>query len=219
MRHQLPVLAAALALTLAGCASVSPTPAATTAPSAEATAPATPSPTPTVAPHLVLGVDGLALASGEGSESAEYDDGESLVALIAQIAGEPMVEEFEGPYGSEGGLRHTWEGVTLLVFSYDDSAFLTVESPSVGGIPVTTTDGVTVGDSRDTALAAGAFELCPYDGDDDGKSDSLAVEPEDVADATSLCRDDHPGVLFVDIGFSGDTVSRLSAPANDFSDI
>ncbi|TQJ30454.1 hypothetical protein [Microbacterium sp. SLBN-146] len=68
-------------------------------------------------------------------------------------------------------------------------------------------------------LCACAVELCSYDGDEDGKSDSLALQLEEAPDTQSLCRVGSAGVLYVDLGFTGDTVSRLSAPANDFSDI
>jgi hypothetical protein len=213
---------AVVAVLLSGCGVPAPTPSTSALPSESSASPApTPSPTPTVdaAARVVVTVDSVLYEHDGGAEEVPLMNGEEVVALIEQIAGAPAVEEFDGPYDSEGGSQYVWDGVSISVWSYDSRAFLNVDGPTIGGIPISTAEGVAVGSTRDDALAADAFELCEYDGDGDGKPDSLAMHPEEVADALSLCRPDAVGVEYIEIGFAGDLVSRLSAPSNDFSDI
>jgi hypothetical protein len=79
------------------------------------------------------------------------------------------------------------------------------------------------GDSAPTVIEAFPRILLPVrgarDGDGDGKSDGLFLETQEVPGTSSLCVDGAVGVEFVDVGFTGDTVTLLLAPGNDFSDI
>ncbi|GAA1663188.1 hypothetical protein [Microbacterium lacus] len=208
-----------LALVLAGCGlpAPTPTPTPTTIPSDSSAAP---TPNPTVdAARVVVTVDSVVYEHDGRAEEVSLRDGEEVVALLEQIAGAATVEEFDGPYDTAGGVRYAWDGVSISVWTYDSRGFLNVGGPTIGGIPIATAEGISVGSTRDEALAAEAFELCQYDGDGDGKPDSLAMHPEEVPDALSLCRPDAVGIEYVELGFAGDLVTRLSAPSNDFSDI
>jgi hypothetical protein len=209
-----------LVLVLAGCGLPASTPAqeSSTIPSDSSAAP-TPTPTVDAAARVVVTVDSVVYEHDGRADEVFLMDGEAVVALLEQIAGEAIVEEFDGPYDSEGGSRYVWDGVSIAVWSYDSRGVLNIDGPTVGGIPVATAEGISVGSTRDEALAAEAFELCEYDGDGDGKPDSLAMHPEEVPDALSLCRPDAVGIEYVELGFAGDLVTRLSAPSNDFSDI
>lgn len=210
---------AVVAVLLTGCTVPAPSPSPSSVPSESSAAPS-PTPTPTVdAARVVVTVDSVVYEHDGRADEVLLMDGEAVVALLEQIAGEATVEEFDGPYDSEGGSRYVWDGVSIAVWSYDSRGFLNVDGPTIGGIPIATTEGIAVGSTRDEALAADAFVLCEYDGDGDGEPDSLAMHPEEVADALSLCRPDAVGVEYIEIGFEGDLVSRLSAPSNDFSDI
>lgn len=215
----LPVAVLALAALVSGCtAPAAPAPT-TSTPSAAASVTPTPTSTSAATAELVITVDAVIYEEGAESDTVSLDDGAGVVALIQKIAGEGSVEEFEGPYGGEGGQRHIWEGISVSVFSADGRSVVSVDAPTVGGAPVATPDGIAVGATRADALAAQAFEACSYDGDGDGNTDSLATQAEEVAGTRSLCRTDMVGIVFVDISFTGDTVTRLSSPANDFSDI
>jgi hypothetical protein len=169
--------------------------------------------------RLLLAVDSVTYEHDGVVDVVDLDEGDALVGLIEQIAGPGAEEEFDGPYDSEGGTRFQWEGLTISIWASDGSASLFADGPTVEDVPITTTEGVAVGGTRDDAIAAGAFEICTYDGDGDGLTDSLALQATEVADTQSLCRTGSVGIEFVDVGFAGDTVSRLAVPANDFSDI
>jgi hypothetical protein len=213
---------AGLVAVVSGCASLSPAgpPSPSLSPAEASASPTpTPSPTPEIEPGLVVSVDQVTYEDADGTVIAALDDGAAVVALLEDIAGPPTSEAFEGPYGSEGGVRHRWDGVVVSVYAWNSSAAFSVRAPSLGDIPVATSDGVAVGDNRDAAIAAGAIELCGYDGDGDGRSDGLALELTEVAGTMSLCRDGSVGVEYVGLEFAGDEITHLFTPGNDFSDI
>lgn len=211
------LLLTAATLVLAGCVSPDPVPSASSSAAVEPSP--TSSPTPEAAPQLVLSVDSITYEHDGAAEVVPLDEGAALVALLEGIAGAGTQEEFDGPYDSEGGTRYRWEGIVVSIWAFDAAADVSVDGATVGGVPIATTEGVAVGATRADAIAAGAFEICTYDGDGDGLTDSLALQATEVADTQSLCRSGSVGIEFVDVGFTGDTVTRLSAPGNDFSDI
>jgi hypothetical protein len=210
-------------LLLTGCATGSPTasaPTTTASSTPTPTATPTPTPTPTQSDRLIVSVDAITLERDGAEEVHPLADGTAIVGLFAAVTGEPVAgEEYDGPYGSEGGVRYTWDGVTVSVDAYDGSAWVMFDGTSVGDVPITTPEGIGVESTRVQALAAGALDRCTYDSDGDGQSDALAIQLVEVADTKSLCREESTGVMFVELGFTGDTVSSIRVPMNDFSDI
>ena len=95
-------------------------------------------------------------------------------------------------------------------------AWVVVTAPEVGGVPVRTVEGVTVGMTRDEALAAGARD--GYDEDQDGVSDNLEVGRQEVPGSTSYMNGG-VGILFMALTLEGHTVSGMATSGNDFRDI
>ena len=216
LRRLAPVLLAT-AIVLTGCASSSETSDVAT-PSADSTPTTTPTEDPTL--HaLIVGVGGVALSSGDETEGYAYDSPEPLLALVEELTGEPRSgEDFEDPWGNGEvmGTAYRWDDVTISVLK-DGPASLTVLSTSIGGVPVHTIDGIAVGVTRDDVLAAGGWD--EWDEDGDGVADYVGLDQQDVEGTQSLSRPGEVGREYVSVALSGDVVTELRSPANDFSDL
>lgn len=218
LRTLAPLLAAA-GLVLSGC-STSPTAAPSPTASSPALSPeASASPTPTAEPErLVITLDALTYVDGPTSEAYPIEEGAAVVDLLDELTGTTAVgEQFDGPYGSEGGVRYEWAGVTVAVFTYDGAASVTVDAATIGDVPISTSEGIAVGSTREAALAAGAFD--DWDADGDGIADVLGIQPVEVPDAESLTRPGTPGIRYIALELTDDVVTAIRWPSNDFSDI
>ena len=218
LRRLAPLLAAT-ALVLSGCAAEVPAPATTTSSSPAAQPSATPTPTPTPAGAIALGIEGLTFTHGGASVTFSFDDPEPLLAFVEQLTGQPGASEhFEDPWGNGDtwGTLYTWDDIKVYVLK-DGPANVTVLATTVGGIPVRTASGITVGSTRDAVLATGGWD--DGDADGDGLADYLGMEGQEVEGVESLSRPGEPGREFIVVKLDGDVVTELQSPSNDFSDI
>ncbi len=205
--------ALALVLTLAGCATAeSPTP----SPTAISTI--TPTPTPTVeaprATSAVLSLDGLVILDQNSAElsSASFADPDSTLALVSELMGSTP----EPVDNRKFGMYYEWPDVAVIV-NFGTTAIF-IKSATLGGLPVATTEGIHVGSTRADVMAL-TYVDSPYDGDGDGKPDSLGIEPRTVPGTNSLTVPGQEGTDYIRVDFIGDAVTALYSPAGDWRDI
>lgn len=173
-----------------------------------------PTPTPAVPDRLVVTLDGLDAV--RGGEYAPYA-GEDLVGLLEEITGQPgQAADIEGPYGGVEGRSYTWDTITVLLHDGGRTS-MSVRGAEIGGVPIESAEGITVGSDRSAVEAAGSRDL--YDEDGDGLADAVGLGERAVPDTQSLSRPGEVGVEFVLVILSGGVVSELQSPGNDFSDI
>ncbi|MFE7843588.1 hypothetical protein ACFUTX_00180 [Microbacterium sp. NPDC057407] len=223
-------LASCLLLTsiafLGGCASpATPTSAASntpgvTTPAAEAPSP---TPTPTLTDELTIGIDGITYDHDGVTEDFLFEgasEAEDLLAAVEEITGQPRAgEEIEGPYGGFWGTGYSWDGIRVVVTGENaDRVSVAVTAAAIGGVPVVTEDGaLSIGSARADAVAAGARD--GWDADGDRVADELAIGELEVPGTNSLVNPGEVGTMFVVLRMTGDTVSEIQSPGNDFSDI
>lgn len=215
-------LLVALATTAALLSACAPEPApdaSTPVPAASETMSATP--TPAAESHLVVTIDGLEFVDGEETESADFENGAAVLALLENATGEaPSKAEFEDPPGYETDLvRYEWDGISVVTEESGEgaSAQVVVDSVTAGGVPITSLDGLTIGSTRDQVIAEQGWDV--WDEDGDGVADYLGVGGQKVPGTTSLSRPGEIGILYVMFSLADDVVTKISAPANDFSDL
>jgi hypothetical protein len=202
------IAASVVVFALAGCAPIGGT--TDLPPSSEPTetATATPAPEPDA---LVLGVQGITLIDGEGAADTivSREDVAGSVALLTGLFGDPATEST--PYG----VTYDWG-----VVSGSDTGWFNVrfEATDLDGVELRTSQGIQVGAGRDEVLALSPYDE-EYDGDGDGKSDRLGLEPVPEPGTDSLAHPGEVGTSYVDILFDGDTVVALVAPAGDWRDV
>jgi hypothetical protein len=225
------VLIAALVLPLAGCAGEPAAP--TTAPADPAPVTATPAAEPTdpleEVVAAVLRPDMLELRDAGGAVVAEVDfmgDAEAAVATLATAFDvEPVSEPVEGDLHFPGGVKHGWDGFSLMETRYDEERRVAedldslvwprliafAEAPEVGGVAITSMAG-RVGDRVDELDATIDPELWTCSG--------WAVETLEVVRASGASHT--VGVSLTFSGASGgptppsaeETVTLLRAPAD-----
>lgn len=203
---------AALLLALAGCAPGGGT-GGTNAPSPDPT----PAPEEPTASAIVLSLEGLATVDqdGEPLEAVRFDDAPPVLVLLTELLGEEPEEEYFADYGTT---TYSWGEDVQLWTNEEDFSRLSLEVAELGGLPVATTDGITIGSTRDEVLA-----LDPYDGeydvDGDGDSDFLGLEPVANPEYESLSFPGQPGTDFIEVQLEDDLVSSLRSPSNDYTDV
>lgn len=171
-----------------------------------------------VARSLIVSADALQLTEGADVRVAEFTAGDDVLALLRDLLGvETGVEDIPEPWTDGGvmGANHIWDDASLALIG--DSATVLFSSATVGGVPVSTSAGLTVGSTRSDVLARGGFDV--WDEDGDGVADHLGLAPSEVSGTQSLARDGEVGIVYVSVALDGDVVDRISAPANDFSDL
>ncbi|MFH8250430.1 hypothetical protein ACH3VR_08720 [Microbacterium sp. B2969] len=213
----LPVVLAAVLL-LTGCAPAAPQAEPSPTPTPVASAP---SPTPTLADpgKIVITVDGIEFVKGGATESALFRDGSQILALLESATGvRPEGTALEDTTGYGFHItRYDWEGLRVSVDEDAGHASVAALAPAIGDVPLTTSDGISVGSSREDAVSAGGFD--DWDENQDGIADYLGINSRPVDDAESLTRPGEPGILYILLAMSGDTVEQIQSPANDFSDL
>lgn len=208
---------AATTVILAGCAGGAPTTDPPEPPASE-TPPA--APTPDVEAHLVVAIDGITYVDESGTQTAAYDDGDAVLALLESATGDlPDPEPVEGMPGYESEReRYSWDGLWVSVdVNLDGSLSLAVTGAEVDGIPVATEEGLSVGSTRQELMDADAWTLT--DQEDAATAEYLGVGGEEVPGTQSLSRPGQVGILFVLHHLDGDVVKQIQVPADDFSDL
>ena len=216
-RYAFPVILL-VALALAGCAPEQPAPASSTL-TGTMSPTAAPDSTPAAVAPIELNIAGLTRVTDGESKTYAFAEPDALLAYVQELTGVPATtEDVENPWGTgePWATEYRWDEFIVYVL-VDGPVYLTVRTATIDGIPVQTASGVSVGDTRAEAVAAGAWD--EWDSDGDGDADHLGIEPTEVEGTQSLSRPGEVGRLYVGIILDGDVVSSLQSPANDFSDI
>ncbi|WP_120493265.1 hypothetical protein [Microbacterium phyllosphaerae] len=185
---------------------------------------ATASPSPTASPaapgRLVILLDGIEFVHGDDTESAAFDDAAAVLALLEEATGDlPEPRELEDLPGYEMNLvSYDWEGLTLVTDAGGTGhANVAVSAAELDGTPVSTGEGLSVGASRSDVVNAGGWDI--WDENGDGIADYLGVGDQEVPGTTSLSRPGEVGIQYVMFSLTDDLVTRITAPANDYSDL
>lgn len=220
MRHPTPILFALgiTAVLLAACAPQASPGASTPRPTMTASPSAT---TPPSAPaRIVVLIDGLEYVHGEDTATAPYDDAQAVIELLKEATGElPDPTEVEDLPGYEMNLvSYAWDGLTVVTDTGGTGrARVVVSAADVDGSPVVTEEGLSVGASRSDLIDAGGWD--GWDENGDGIADYLGVGHQEAPGTTSLSRPGETGIQYVMFALTDDVVTRISAPANDYSDL
>ena len=157
----------------------------------------TPTPRPTPVDELVVGVDGITYElAGETKEFPFADDGEELLALVEELTGGRDRVRRSRPVEGDWGMRYSWDEISIPVAG--DTTSVSVSAPAIGGVPVVTPEGLSIGSSRDEVVAAGGRD--GWDADQDGVADYMDLGEQEVPDTESLSRPGEIGILFVTVG-------------------
>ena len=208
----LAVLVAA-GLLLAGCAD-GPEPTPTPTPVASES----PSPTPTAeestASAIVVSLDSITVRDQNGVElrSATFDGPDATLALVSDLLGSTP----EPVDNRQFGMFYEWPEITVVV-NFGTSS-VTVSSPTVAGLPISTGQGIHVGSSRAEVEALAPF-TGTYDGDGDGLPDILGLEQVAVPEFDSLTYPGQPGTAYIRVTVNGQEVTSIGGPSGDYLDI
>lgn len=183
----------------------------TPAPTVESTATSTPS-----ADAITVGVDALVTMHDGESVTYPYAEPEQLLDFVAEVTGLfPAGEDIPDPWGNGEVLAtsYTWDDITVTVMT-GGPATVRIMSGALGGIAVSTSQGIAVGSTSDDVVSAGGFETWT-----DGASHYFGVEPQPVDGTQSLSRPGEMGQAYIDVTTVDGVVTALTAPANDYSDL
>jgi hypothetical protein len=207
-----PVTLAALALTivLAGCA-----PTGTATPTTDPQPTVTVTPEPAADPELVLGVDGIDLVDETGAVTsrAPMTDAAAVLALITAALGPSS-----GFESSEFGDSTDWGDAVSVISNPANFAFVNFFAPDAGGYDLVTSEGITVG-SPVTDVQALEYYDEDFDGDGDGVSDILGLEPREEPGTDSLSHPGDVGTSYIAAFIQDGAVWRLGSPAGDWRDV
>lgn len=200
---------------LSGCGPTGPTPTPTPTAAGVSESPS-PSPTPEVpiATSLRVALDRLVVLDQNGADltSAAFDDPDAVLALVAQVTGstpEPVDNQ-------KFGVLYEWPEIRVILnFS---TASVRITSATVAGLPVSTSQGIHVGSTRDEVLALDPVAE-EYDGDGDGLPDTYGLEPATVPGTDSLSHPGQAGTAYIVVFMSGDTVASIGTPSGDYLDV
>ena len=206
----------ATALLLTGCATPGVNPGTTATPTTD------PAPAPA---SLVVSLADVQLVNDDDSvaATASYSDGEQLVALLTESFGAEPTTEVAGETAYPV-TNYSWGDAVIVGIRgpYSDRAFgdawLRVAVPEHAGLSIATAAGIAVGADRAAVMALAPFDP-GYDADGDGASDFLGLEPVANPEVESLLLPGQPGTDFVEVYFSGDTVTTIRTPASDYNDV
>lgn len=211
MRPALIVAATTVAFVMSGCApgggGVTPAPEPTVSVSPE-------EPTPTA---VVISLEGLTVVDqdGEAIEATRFDDPAPVLFLLDELLGStPEPEEFP----EFDTTSYSWGDDLTFSTRGTDYSWVRLNVDELGGLPVQTSAGIHVGSSRDDLLAQDVYDP-DYDFDGDGFSDFYGIEPVTNDDYESLSFPGQPGTDYIEVQLEGDTVSSISSPSNDYTDV
>ena len=179
----------------------------------------TESPAPAAAASIVLSVTAIQIVDSAGALLGEHDYFEPTTDVVAVLtdafATEPTVSHYEGHADSPPGTSYDWGGFALQDSEWTAEApyysefYVLLTARTVGGLMLSTSDGVSVGDSFSDVTAAHVDGVQSYaEGPLQLEWTELPKFPEgygvDIVPALS--------VLVIDSEHN-DVVSRIIAPA------
>lgn len=217
MRLLVGVTITAVALLLSACQAGAPAAAPRPTPTVSQSA-SEPSRSPDEPDSIVLTLVGFDFRI-DGDEGTVPFEAEPMTDFLTQITGAaPAVEDLNDWWG--GGTivahRYSWDGVSFVVFDNSTWAPPEIASSSLGGVPVSTRNGIAVGTSREQVEALDPREV--WDEDGDGSFDHLGLEARDAPNTESLTRPGEPGEDFILVVISDGVVSGLGI-GDDYSDL
>lgn len=165
-------------------------------------------------------LDAIGFVRGDDTETAGLDDAAAVLALLEEATGDlPEPTELEDLPGYDLNLvSYDWQGLTVVTdVGGTGHANVTVSAAELNGTPVVTGEGLSVGASRAAVVNAGGWDV--WDENGDGIADYLGVGDQEVAGTTSLSRPGETGIQYVMFSLTDDVVTRIDAPANDYSDL
>jgi hypothetical protein len=173
------------------------------APTTVVTATATP-----VAETLIVSVEGIEVLDGAGSvlDAAEFDDGAAVLEVLSATLGETP-DPTSNPNLSTK--TYDWRQIAITVVD-GGPATMWIFSDEIAGIDVHTEEGIGIGSSKQEAIDAGAMpQAFP---------DQLRFQIREVPGTTSL-ETSGIGVKFIWLLLTGEQVTRMIVPSNDYSDL
>lgn len=211
MRRSPVVAALALAMfALAACSGPALAPA-TSTPAAVTT----PTPSATPAPDaIVVTLDELRLVDADDTALATVSlrDGDVIGFLEDALDSAPTVST-EATYGIT---LYDWDGIGVIPLDGTRGGRVSFTAAESAGLTLRTQEGLTVGATRDEAIAAGA-ELGYID--EETGYDILQLDTREEPGTESLERPGETGVVYVTIVVEEGIVTQIGAPGNDFSDL
>lgn len=216
-RRLLPLLVAS-GLLLSGCAVGVPR-------ALESPEPTTPSPTASAtsasAGEVVLALDSISYAHDGTTEVVSLENGDEILDLLQRLTGVmPEGIDLEGPEPAYDWAATSYDwGVLEIIVSNDDRRVtnVSVRTPELDGVPIRTAEGLAVGSTRAELEAANAAGV--WDEDGDGIDDQLSAGARAVQGTESLADPGAVGAEYFVFVMGGDTVTEISFPGNDYSDI
>jgi hypothetical protein len=135
----------------------------TTSPTTQATT-ATESPAPAAAASIVLSVASVQVVDSAGtvmSENDYFEPAAGVAAVLTDAFGsEPVVSHYDGHNDVPAGTSYDWDGFAIRDGEWPTEApyypefAVFVTAATVGGLTLSTSDGVSVGDSFSAVAAA-----------------------------------------------------------------
>ena len=162
--------------------------------------------------HMLYTHDGV-------TETVGFDDGARVLEIFNDITGVKPEGERGTEWYTEAYIRYEWSAVTVNMSAEEmDQVVVTVSAPSVGGVPVRTVEGVTVGMTREEATALGA-RPSPAEDFSDGKYPEVMELGRREVPGTESYMNDGVGIMFMTLALEGNFISTISTGGNDYSDI
>lgn len=167
-----------------------------------------------------MSLDGIAVTGETGSRDAAFDGPDAVLDLLEETTGElPEPEKVETLPGYDFSfVNYTWDGLRVLTDTeHERAASAAITGASVGGVPITTEEGLSVGSTRAELLDAGAWAL--DDAEDPATAEFLGLGGREAPGTESLSHPGSTGIIYTLFWFDGDTVKQIQVPANDYSDL
>jgi hypothetical protein len=207
--------AIAMALVLVGCAPSGPSESA----GDDTAASASPSSTPTADPkpaELVLSLDSFALVDDHGTtmSSATWEDPTAGLALLGTAFGSTPTPVYTETYDTN---LYDWGAVKFTVVG-DGYSYMFVSAATLAGLAIHTDQDIAVGSTRAQVAALSHYDV-GYDEDGDGLSDNFGLEPRVHPGSTALTPEGGTGLDFISARFTGDVVTVILSPSNNWGDV
>lgn len=151
----------------------------------------------------------MSVSTVDQEHTVTFDKGDALLEILTSLFG-IAPSKTEEPNGYDVTF-FDWDRVRLLKPG-NTRAAVSASTSALGEVAISTVEGISVGSSREAALAAGAIDV--------GEGpDSLGINVREVPHALSLTRPGQVGLDFVRLRFTNNKVAQMQAPAFDYGDL
>ncbi|MFJ4164699.1 hypothetical protein ACIPY5_04025 [Microbacterium sp. NPDC089698] len=187
---------------------------------AEAATPPTPSTSvPAETAALAISLDHITAFDASGSETggAKLADPAAVVTLMTKALGAPTSQEHHSD--APGYTLTKWDGVLVRVPDGSSGTRIIISSAASGGVALRSASGISVGMSRDAAVAAGATPTVTFTDPAGSLHEILTSERTDRPGTTSLVSPGQTGSVYVEHEIVDGAVRHIVTPGDDFSDL